>query len=121
MGMFDNVLVECPIEGVPSPAVVEWQTKDFAEPSLDRYKISAEGRLLEEIVRVEDRSEFAATGQGDPFCGCMTRVHEGWRDMEYHGDLHFYGFLAATKDGLTHVTARFTHGSLESITAESAS
>lgn len=110
MGMFDYVIVECPIEGIADPASIEWQTKQFDCPFMDRYKITADGRLLEEVVRIEDRSDKTAEpGSLASVVGMLTRVHDSWRDVEYHGDLHFCGFV--DRD-FVDVTARFTEGQL---------
>jgi hypothetical protein len=115
MGMFDYVRVECPIEGVPNPAAIDWQTKDFDWPFMEQYKITADGRLLHEIVHYEDRSDKALGIGPEPFAGCMTSVHEGWKDLDYHGELGFHGFVNGHTGPLTCVVARFTNGNLESI------
>lgn len=112
--MFDIVMVEHPIEGVSvDPAYVEWQTKDFDEPFMLRYRITAEGRLLEPIVHFEDRSDHnAPEGSFARFAGCMTSVTDGYRDMHYHGDLHFCGMPPGTTDVFLDCVARFTDGQL---------
>lgn len=113
MGMFDYVICEHAIEGIENPAAIEWQTKDFDAPFMDRYKITEDGRLLEEVVRFEDRSDKSApAGSFASVAGIMTRVHEGWKDLDYHGDLHFCGIIG---HDFIDVKARFTHGALESI------
>lgn len=110
MGMFDNVIVEVPIEGVENPAAMEWQTKDFDMPAMDVYKISAEGRLLHERVHYEDRSDKnAEPGSLKALWGCMTPIHEGWDDLEYHGDVSMVGRVERE---WIDVTARFTEGQL---------
>ena len=121
MGMFDYVRVEHPIDGVSNPAIVEWQTKDFDAPWMDTYRITADGRLFEELTHVEDRSDkTAALGTFASIIGCMTPVHDGWRDMNYHGDLEFCGHIG---NEWPCFIARFTNGQLQRITrrAESAS
>ena len=110
MGMFDNVRVDHPIAGIRDPSSIEWQTKDFLDPMMDVYKITRDGRLLEELVHTEDRSDpNAEPGTLASLLGCMTRVHDGWRDMDFHGVLHFHGLL---DDELVEVTAKFTDGNL---------
>lgn len=118
MGMFDYVIPEYPIEGIPNAAALEWQTKDFADPFLKKYRITRDGRLEEEIVRYEDRGDKTAPeGTFARFIGCMTPVHDGWRDMNYHGDLYFgHGVGSESID----ICARFTNGQLEWIRRDDA-
>jgi hypothetical protein len=113
MGLFDYVLVEVPVEGIADPSAIEWQTKEFDWPYMEKYKITAEGRLLHEVVHYEDLSNpFAPEGSWERFAGCQTPVHEWWRDTEYHGDLEMCACIAPD---YPHYVARFTHGQLESI------
>lgn len=104
MGMFDNVFVELPIEGVAHPEAVEWQTKDFDMPALDVYRIGKDGRLARQKSVWDEERGF-------------VRSLDEWEDQNFHGDLDFYGFEGEVRDGLTHIRARFTHGQLESMTA----
>jgi len=116
--MFDYVIPECPLPDGNAAQVPEWQTKAFDVPYMDHYRITPEGRLMEEVYRVEDRSEFARTGQGDQFVGCMTRVREGWRVIEFDGVLNFYGTVgtAWARDGeWIEYDATFAKGQLVSI------
>lgn len=115
MGMFDIVIPECPLPDVSAKLVDEWQTKDFDEPFMNSYRIGADGRLYVEIVHFEDLSEFALTGAGDRFAGCMSRVHERWQDMAFHGVLNFYGFPGHDVNDWYEYDATFTHGQLEKI------
>lgn len=91
MSMFDRVIVEYPLPDAGAAAVKQWQTKDL-NCGMDNYKITASGRLLEERVHYEDRSDpNAKKGSFGSIAGCMTPVHEAWADMNYHGVLNFYG------------------------------
>jgi hypothetical protein len=115
MGMFDTVLPECELPGSPPTAarISWWQTKTFEWPGLDRYRITAEGRLMEEVYHIEDRSD--PTLPEDTLArlrGCMTRVHEGWRDMNFDGVLNFYALI---DDGWWEYNATFAEGHLVSI------
>jgi len=103
MGMFDNVVVDLPIEGVADPKSVEWQTKDFDMPALDVYRINAAGRLERQRSVWDEKEE-------------VCRALDEWDDLDYHGDLLFYGFEGEDRDGLTRVRARFAHGVLEGFT-----
>jgi hypothetical protein len=92
MGMYDRVIVECPLPDAGADIVKEWQTKDFEAPYLENYKITEGGRLLHERIHYEDRSDpNAPKGSLKRIIGCMTSVHDGWEDMNYHGTLNFYG------------------------------
>ena len=114
MGMFDYVTVECPVDGVPNAAAVEWQTKTFDAPFMLHYRITAAGRLLREVVHYEDRSDPTLPPDSPMrFAGCMTPIHEGWEDMNYHGDLWMIGDAPRFQ----RVVARFTNGALETIAA----
>ncbi len=107
------MLVEVPIEGIAEPSSIEWQTKEFDAPFMEKYKITDGGRLLREIVHYEDRSDKSAEpGSFLSFAGAMTPVHEGWRDIAYHGDLDMCGYIG---DEFVDVKARFHDGDLISI------
>lgn len=117
MGLFDYVYLEC---AVPEEArgVRRWQTKDIDEdPFMVKYMIAADGRLLHERVRYEDRSDKDADpGTLASVRGCMTPIHEGWDEVpEVHGDIGL-----ASDDGPPYgirLVARFTNGRLQSISS----
>lgn len=122
MGLFDYVIPECALPDDGASHVREWQTKDFDLPCMEKYRINSGGRLLKERYHTEDRSDPNATGIF-ALRGIMTKVHEGWDDMAFHGVLHFYGYdrsglaPAAPYDPTRwyEYAATFTHGTLESI------
>lgn len=112
MGMFDYVIPECPM---PSEArhVDGWQTKDFDCQMID-YRITAEGRLMREIVHYEDRSDpTAEPGTLASIVGMMTKVRDGWADMNHHGVVNFY--THSPGEGWLEFNATFTHGQLEKV------
>lgn len=111
MGMFDTVIVECELPDSP-PKDLWWQTKDLS-CGMDKYKITADGRLMEELYRVEDRSDPNAKGLM-ALRGCATRVNEGWKDLEFHGILRFYA--STDDDQWFEYNAKFTDGKLVSFT-----
>jgi hypothetical protein len=117
MGLYDDVVVECPIAGVDDPTRMHWQTKDFEPSAMQTYKITAGGRLLEQLVHFEDRSDPTAPADSlRRLFGCMTPVEDGWRDMDYHGDLHCTSDAGGNdQHARVSFTARFTHGQLERI------
>ncbi len=92
MGMFDIVIVEFPLPDAGAAEVTEWQTKDFPDPNLENYKITVDGRLLHELIHLEDRSDPQyPIGSIERLAGSATRIHDGWRDVYFHGIIHFYG------------------------------
>ena len=118
MGMFDYGIVECSLPDDAATRVHEWQTKDFDEPFMAKYKITAEGRLLAERVHYENLSDpNAPPGSAASYCGCMTPVHDGWDDLNYHGVLNFYGNVGGVYDAehWYEYNAKFTDGFLVSI------
>lgn len=117
MGMFDYVTPECPLPDEGAELIREWQTKDFDAPFMNKYRITPEGRLLEEVYDIEDRSDpTAEPGTFASLCGMMTRVHVRWQDMNYHGVLNFYGSASENWKGeWFEYDATFTHGKLETI------
>lgn len=116
MGMFDVVAVECPVEGIENPAACEWQTKSFDDPFLHNYRITADGRLLSERVRYEDRSDPNAPSDSiEHWAGMCTPVHEGWDEVPYHGDVWMIGDFPGAANRFVEIVARFTEGRLTKI------
>lgn len=92
MGMFDIVTVEYPLPDAGAAEVREWQTRDFPNPFMENYRLTAEGRLLHECVHYEDQSNpELPMGTFERLAGSRTPVHEGWDDVHFHGFLNFYG------------------------------
>lgn len=116
MGMFDNVVCDYPLPDERAKEVREWQTKSFEWPFLDTYRITPEGRLLHQEWHMEEDPTRPPLGL-DPFVPAMTRVNDGWTDVEYHGVLNFYGNVGDNYDGANwyEYNATFTHGHLEKI------
>jgi hypothetical protein len=129
MGLFDRVALD---DGVQLPAYpdavapaadVDWQTKDIDRPSMTTFRITADGRLLEEewhaeTVPPEDRP-FASRDDVDEddfryMAGSLNRVHDGWLERDdYHGRFTIKRSLEAL-DALLTYQVTFTHGQLES-------
>lgn len=105
MGMFDDIRYEY---AAPLPDGYEgrdFQTKEFG-CNLARYKISAEGRILQPL---DDQGDVAGV-----FAGPVVR----WRDVHFHGWLHFYTYITRhdMHDGEWHgYYAKFTDGQLVKI------
>lgn len=117
MGMFDNVFPECVLPDAGAARVREWQTKSFDEPFLRKYRITADGKLLREVVRYEDRSDpTAEPGSLASFAGCMTPVHERWEPLAFTGTVNFYGTPEYGMREWIEYDAAFVDGVLTQIT-----
>ena len=97
MSLFDTIHCDYPL---PDPEFQheEFQTKDL-ERTLDRYRITADGRLLQLPRRVAQFAQDARPPDAKQA-----------EDMNYHGDL---GFYTSTAKGWIEYHARFTHGYLD--------
>ncbi len=94
MGLFDELQCRAPLPSAARenpPPDVWWQTKDFDEPSFDKYIITEGGRLI-----------------------CTRRKIEVVEyDTDFHGDLGFYHLEGRV---WWEYRARFTEGQLARIT-----
>lgn len=107
MGMFDEVIVDVAIPGIPHPKEPRWQTKEFDAPALDVYKITADGRLLREVTVWDNEQEYCRpTGE--------------WETVPHHGDLWMCSFADGYPGTLHWIVARFTEGRLVSMRSEAA-
>ncbi len=113
MGMFDDVLYE---HSMPLPDGYtgrNFQTKEFG-CDMAQYRISPEGRVMQPLD--EDDSPAGVFSSGK-----VAR----WRDMHFHGWLHFYTLVNPSKTvswvgpgnpGEWHgYNAKFTDGQLVAI------
>jgi hypothetical protein len=122
MGMFDDVVVEVPLPDGFDPAGVEFQTKDF-DCRLERYTITADGRLVARRVEYEMTPEEEMPYYGKPewgdetslfrLIGCMREVRSWDEEVPFHGDLVFYCYERGV---FREYTARFTEGRLAGVT-----
>lgn len=97
MGMFDDVVCEVPLpDGKPGKY---FQTKDFAAPYLEKYTITAEGRLFRDDPWWQREKGVAPAPP---------------TDMDFHGVLNFYDY-DDKMDAWREFNAIFTHGQLEKI------
>ena len=88
MGLFDEIYCDVELPDTDVPAGTWFQTKAFPQPSLSRYRISKEGRLIDSVGR----------------------------DLEVDGYLIFYAIDYSDPDSrLLAYRARFIHGQLQSI------
>lgn len=109
MGLFDRLTfkdgldIEFPAIGA-DPFDITWQTKSIARHPLmmDTYKITPRARLLKETAAYERVLEEARPGYNDEIGGfereidgmrgAITKIDQGWSDMEYHGTFEFHGY-----------------------------
>ena len=105
-----------------------WRTKDL-ENLLDRYTITADGRLVLHRVRRELAPEEERPYYGTPewdrpwgkLAGSLRSVPVGDEEVPHHGDVRFYGaFRIEGGEGRVWVEfgARFTEGRLSRIEVE---
>ena len=102
MGLFDTVELYDGVHlleylGAVAPAEeVDWQTKGIDRPSMTIFRITAEGRLLEEwhteAVPPEDRP-YASRDAVDEddfryMAGSLNRVHDGWIELAASSSRH---------------------------------
>lgn len=106
--MFDDIKCDAQLPDDRLPTGTWCQTKSLAS-CMERFTITTEGRL----VRHRYRSELIGEREIRPgiIMPKYRSIPVGDTDLEYHGDIRFYGSLA---DGpLVDYVARFTHGALE--------
>lgn len=127
MGLFDTVVLHDDVhlpeypDGVAPAESIDWQTKGIERPSLTTFRITADGRLLEEEWHAEsvppDERPFASQDAVEPgdfrsLVGSRKRVHDGWIERDgFHGRFvitHSPDELAS----LLKYRVTFTHGRL---------
>ena len=125
MGMFDYLRCEAPLPVPPEVTAdeargFEYQTKDLVN-ALDRFTITADGKLIGEEYEIEDRSDPNAEGLAR-LIGCMTKVNERkkpWDD--FTGEVCFYAHYGQKNDcgwGIHWIefSAYFIKGQMQSVT-----
>lgn len=124
MGLYDIVELsdERELPGFDGdPSNVEWQTKTFRPCTRTKFRITAEGELLEENWHYETRPQEARPStDGDSDAerrlheafGVRERVHDCWQQRQYHGIFEFH---ASVDDSLLRYEAKFTDGQLMEI------
>lgn len=98
MGMFDDVVCEVPLPDGKSGK--HFQTKDFEPAYLEKYTITADGRLIRD----------------DPWWERPEGQPAKQMDMDFHGVLNFYDYNTDTKER-REFNAKFTDGKLAGIEA----
>lgn len=103
MGLFDYVSCQYPT-GIDGTETMQFQTKSFDPPRMDRYEIRHDGTLWREVYDIEDRSDPNATGFLS-LNGCMTPINIRWEPFaDFIGSIYFYHddleFIALIRNGL---------------------
>ncbi|MFB6296237.1 MAG: hypothetical protein ABEH66_05260 [Halobacteriales archaeon] len=121
MGLFDRIElpVDLSLPGLDAdPSTVEWQTKTIDKPALRRFRLTRDGRLLQEETHGETVPEEARPYYGTDkwdelaFVGSIRTVHEGWTERRYHGIVEFH---ASLDERFARYEARFTDGRLTGV------
>jgi len=150
MGVFDTVVVESGIVLPKFPpdrngGEVQWQTKDIARPSMRRFKLTEDGRLLREETELREKTpdekraeaeehgfdswdEFVAFCDDTDTEGLLSRGlspteprqqtvdEEFWADHNMHGSFEFHGSRDDIEGGFFwSYEARFTRGDLDAL------
>lgn len=125
MGLYDTLELpaDCSLPGTDvDPSTVDWQTKSIGRPSLRTFRITPDGQLLQaethtEMVPEEKRPASGTDAWEEPLlrtAGSLRRVHDGWTERAYHGEVRFSG----TVDGeRLAYEAKFTDGRLVAVRA----
>lgn len=103
MGLFDYLKIECELPGLTAEQVKSssWQTKDTPEQYMERYRLTADGKLMHQEVRYDTTPEDERPlckdkppkdrTDVDKFCGMLTSVVLGEKDQKWSGCLEFHG------------------------------
>jgi hypothetical protein len=109
VGMYDYLICEMPLPEQPlAPQSRAFQTKDL-ECLLERYTITAAGRLIHHAVRYAEVPLSERPYPEFSFIGCMRAVPTGDIDTNFHGMLEFYTYDSRTKESWSY-EAKFTDG-----------
>lgn len=120
MGLYDTIDLPDGLE-LPAfdhdPTAIDWQTKSIDRPNRGTYRITVDGRLLEEefhreSVPEEERPYYGTEQWDSPLgkmAGSLQHVHEGWTERQYHGVVEFHASIEAL-DSIVSFETRFTEG-----------
>jgi hypothetical protein len=96
MGLYDEIRWDAALPPGHPPGSRLFQTKSLDYPCLDRYIVTAEGRLL-----------LVGNGFGDDSDLANADISQAI-DVDFHGDMRLI-----SAEGQWEYLARFTHGTLE--------
>lgn len=110
MGVFDYISVDYPLPvDRPAPQNPEFQTQDTDAQYLERYTLTADGRLIHHTVRRVKTPTDQLPYPDIPVIGSITSIPDGDVEVPFHGDLEFHHLDTSTREWWSYV-ARFTEG-----------
>jgi len=116
MGMFDRLTCKMALPAQPRPPKDRaFQTKYTTPQFLERFTITAAGRLIHHTVRYEEVPNQRAPLPVTPWVGSIRAVSDGDMDTNVHGLLEFYTYEDSTRE-FRRYDARFTDGQCVDIT-----
>lgn len=123
MGLYDTLELPAAVP-LPDfdgdPSAHEWQTKSIGRPLMRTFRITPDGRLLQEETRTEEVPEEERPAHGtdaweEPLkrlAWSIRTIHEGWTERRYHGVIRFY---CSTDDDFLEYEAKCTDGRLVAV------
>jgi predicted RNA-binding Zn-ribbon protein involved in translation (DUF1610 family) len=123
MGLYDTLELPAALvlPGLDrDPSSIRWQTKSIGRPAMRTFRITPDGRLLEEEFHTEEvpeaeRPYYGTDRWDEPFfrmAGAVRHVHDGWMERPYHGVIRF---TASVDEALLAYEAKFTDGRLAAL------
>ncbi len=121
MGLFDRVELPATLSlpGLEDdPSTIEWQTKSIGRPLMRRFRLTEDGRLLQEETHSEPAPEaerpHRGTDKPEEFTavGSTQVVHDDWTERRYHGIVEFH---APLDEEVARYEARFADGRLTAL------
>jgi hypothetical protein len=121
MGLFDRIELPAGLS-LPGfdgdPSTIEWQTKSLGRPLMRRFRLTEDGRLLQEETHSEPAPEaedpYRGTDNSEEFTavGSTRVVHDDWTERRYHGIVEFH---ASLDEEVARYEARFADGRLTAV------
>ena len=99
MGLFDSIIVEYPLAGLPQDLITCWgsekeivfQTKDTPNQYMSLYKIDADGKLWYEERDTEWVDPVDPESKVFSECiGHMKTISKAWKQLDFSGVIRFY-------------------------------
>jgi hypothetical protein len=128
MGLFDSILVEYPLVGLPQDLITRWgsekeivfQTKYTPDQYMSLYKIDADGKLWYEERETEWVDPENPDGESImDRIGHMKTISKAWKQVDFSGVIRFYEHYSHPEhhaEGLsfdTNIFLRFEYGWIE--------
>jgi len=99
MSMFDSIIVEYPLVGLPQDLITRWgsekeivfQTKDTPDQYMSLYKIDADGKLWYEERETEWVDPENPDGESImDRIGHLKTISTTWKQVDFNGAIRFY-------------------------------